>query len=56
MRSIALFLLLLGVLIYLLPFYRESLPVTIDLADADTRNTAAGVVVLGLIVLVWERF
>lgn len=55
MRSIALFLLLLGVLIYLLPFYRAGLPFTIDLADADARNTATGIVILGLIVLIWER-
>ena len=56
MRAIALLLLLAGVLIYLLPFYREALPVSIELANADTRNAAAGVVILGLIVLVWSRF
>lgn len=50
MRSIALLLLLLGVLVYLLPTYRRILPIWIPLTDGDSLYVAVVSVGLGLVL------
>jgi hypothetical protein len=51
MRAFALLLLLLAVLTFLLPSYREAVPFRIDLADRDTRTVAVVLVAVGLVAL-----
>ena len=51
MRTIALLLLLAATLTYLLPSYRSIVPANIPLADSQTANVAATLVILGIIAL-----
>jgi hypothetical protein len=52
MRSIALLLLLLGVLVYLLPTYRSILPIAVPLSRNDDFNVAVVSIGLGLVLFI----
>jgi hypothetical protein len=52
MRSIALLLLLLGVLVYLLPNYRSILPISVPLTGSDVFYVAVVSVGLGLVLFI----
>ena len=55
MRSFGLFLLLVGVLAYLLPYYRQILPMDVPIDPSTGNNLAAAAVIVGLVSLVWSR-